>query len=69
MFGIRWLNGSSIVATEMSALDDLRAVIASALSRAQDVRRRHPGNEPDNFIVADDLGEDQVRVVIEPEPD
>ena len=69
MFAIRWLNGSSIVATEMSALDDLQAVIASARGRAPDVRRRHPGNEPDSFIVADDLGEERVHVVIEPEPD
>jgi hypothetical protein len=66
MFGIRWLNGSSIVAKETSALEDVPAVIENARSRAADVRRRHPGNEPDSFVVADDLGEELAHVVIEP---
>ena len=68
MFGIRWLNGSSIVAKEISILGDIQAVIVDARSRAPDVKRRHPGNEPDSFIVADDLGEELAHVVIEPDP-
>ena len=69
MFQIRWLRASDIVATEISTQGDLEAVIASARMRAPDVKRRHPGNEPDSFIIADDLGEELVHLAIEPEPD
>ena len=69
MFQIRWLRASDIVATEISTQGDLQAIIASAKVRAADVKRRHPGNEPDSFIVADDLGEELVHLAIEAEPD
>ena len=69
MFQVRWLRASDIIATEISTQGDLQAVIASARMRAPDVKRRHPGNEPDSFIVADDLGEELAHLAIEPEPD
>ena len=68
MFGIRWLNGSLIVAREVSTLKDVQAVIEDARGRASDVKHRHPGNEPDSFIVADDLGEELAHIVIEADP-
>jgi hypothetical protein len=56
MFGVIWLKGEIPIDQETSALVHLGEVIESAEHRATEVRRRHPGNEPDGFKVIDSTG-------------
>ncbi len=53
---IVWRQGRSPVEREVSALKNLSEVIASAESRAGQIRKRFPGKEPDGFDVYDAIG-------------
>jgi len=61
MFGVEWLKGPSSVAKETSVLNDLQAVIESCKSKAPDMKRQHPGNEPDSVRILDAFGKEAAR--------
>ena len=56
LFAIVWLKGGIVVEKETSVLPSAAEAIAAAKSRAHDVARRHPGQEPDTFRVMDATG-------------
>lgn len=57
-FEVRWLKGQFSVENEMTTLPRLEQVVANARGKFADVRRRHPGNEPDAFRVLDAAGKE-----------
>jgi hypothetical protein len=56
MFGIEWLRSGSPVEKETSVLTSEAEVVAGAKSRARDMVKRHPGQEPDSFRLTDATG-------------
>jgi hypothetical protein len=56
VFEVIWLRGASFVEKETSRLPRLEQVVARSRGKFADVKRRHPGNEPDAFRIRDDAG-------------
>jgi hypothetical protein len=56
MFAIDWLRGGIPVETETSVLTNEAAAVAGARAQTAEVARRHPGREPDSFLLMDPAG-------------
>jgi hypothetical protein len=66
MFGIDWLRNGIPIARETSVLGNEEDAVADARRRAPEVKRRHPGREPDSFRLMDPTG--SVRGVFRIQP-
>jgi hypothetical protein len=58
MFDVIWQKGQSFVEKESTPLPLLEQAIVRSRSKFMDVRRRHPGNEPDGFRILDATGKE-----------
>ena len=56
LFAIVWLKRGIVIETETSVLPSAAEAIAAAKPRADDVARRHFGQEPDTFRLMDATG-------------
>jgi hypothetical protein len=56
LFAIDWLRGGILVEREACVLTTKDEAIAAAKTRAHDVARRHPEQEPDSFRLTDATG-------------